>query len=52
MDWLLRPVIKGMCSYESLLNGTLGLEDILRMNTALDVMAENQMIAEQAARKD
>lgn len=41
-DWLLRPVLEGMCRYESLINGTLGLEDIAKMNDALDVRAENE----------
>jgi len=40
-DWLLRPVLRGMCKYESLLDGRLGLLDISRMNEALDVEAEN-----------
>lgn len=41
-DWLLRPVIDGLCQYESLKDGTLNLEDIARMNDALDVRAENE----------
>lgn len=44
-DWLLRPVVKCMCLYESLLEGKVGLEDISRMNEALDVIAENNRIA-------
>lgn len=40
-DWLLRPVIDGLCRYESLKDGTLGMEDIAIMNEALDVRAEN-----------
>lgn len=42
-DWLLRPVLEGMCRYESLLDCTLGLEDIARMNDAIDVRNENQI---------
>jgi len=34
--------MEGLCRYESLLDGTLTLEDIARMNDALDVRAENQ----------
>jgi len=34
--------MEGMCRYESLLDGTLTLEDIARMNDALDVRSENQ----------
>jgi hypothetical protein len=41
-DWLLRPVIEGMCKYESLQDGTLELADIARMNDALDVKYENE----------
>lgn len=41
-DWLLRPVLKGMCKYESLKDGTLDLEDIAKMNDIIDVEAENE----------
>lgn len=41
-DWLLRPVLEGMCRYESLKDGTLDLEDIAKMNEALDVRSENE----------
>lgn len=41
-DWLMRPVLAGCCRYESLLNGALGLEDLARMNEALDVQHENE----------
>ena len=41
-DWLMRPVIEGVCKYESLLDGTLDLVDIDRMNVALEVKIENE----------
>ena len=41
-DWILRPVMRGMCKYESLLDGTLDLADIALMNDALDVQEENE----------
>lgn len=41
-DWLLRPVLEGMCKYESLKDGFLDLEDIAKMNDALDVKIENE----------
>lgn len=41
-DWICRPAVEGMCSYESLKNGALDLEDVARMNAALDVKAENE----------
>lgn len=44
-DWLLRPVVKGMCRYESMKNGDLDLEDVALMNDALDVVAENERMA-------
>jgi hypothetical protein len=40
-DWLLRPVLEGMCKYESLKDGTLDLADVSLMNDALDVKAAN-----------
>lgn len=41
-DWLIRPAIEGVCRYESLKDGTLDLEDVARMNAALDVKTENE----------
>lgn len=41
-DWLMRPVLEGLCKYESLFDGTLGVEDVARMNDALDVKNENE----------
>lgn len=41
-DWLLRPVLRGLCKYESLVDGTLSLADLALLNEALDVEAENQ----------
>lgn len=41
-DWVLRPVDEGMCKYESLIDGTLDLEDVARLNDRLDVKAENE----------
>ncbi len=41
-DWLMRPVLRGLCKYESLIDGKLSLIDFARMNEALDVELENQ----------
>jgi hypothetical protein len=41
-----------MCRYESLLDGTLGLEDIALMNDALAVKADNEVIAREAMSKE
>lgn len=41
-DWLMRPVLEGICSYESLIEGRIDLFDIARMNDALDVRNENE----------
>jgi hypothetical protein len=41
-DWMLRPVGEGMCRYESLIDGTLNLADVARMNEYLDVRNENE----------
>lgn len=44
----MRPVVKGMCRYESLKDGTLDLADIALMNDALAVIADNEQIARDA----
>lgn len=49
---MLRPVIKGMCKYESILDGTLDLADIALMNDALDVVADNEWLIEEARERD
>lgn len=41
-DWMMRPVLAGCCRYESLVDGTLGLLDVVLMNEALDVRDENE----------
>jgi hypothetical protein len=39
--WVMRPALAGVCLYESLVDGTLDLGDVARMNDALDVREEN-----------
>lgn len=51
-NWLMSPVLAGLCKYESLLDGTLDLFDIARMNDALLVKSENDYRATEAARKN
>lgn len=41
-DWLMRPVLRGLCRYESLINGEIDLEDVARMNDAITVQDENE----------
>jgi hypothetical protein len=41
-DWLMAPVLAGLCRYESLIDGTLGVADLARMHDALAVRAENE----------
>lgn len=41
-DYLMRPVLAGMCKLESLLDGTLDLGDIAWANDALAIKAENE----------
>ncbi|WP_281659639.1 DUF6889 family protein [Microvirgula aerodenitrificans] len=47
-DWLLVPVVRGMCRYESLGDGTLDLADIALMHDMLAVQADNEEIARRA----
>lgn len=51
-DWLMRPVLEGMCRYESLLDGRLKLVDVARMNDALDVKYENERRLNEALAKE
>ena len=41
--------MEGLCKYESLIDGTLGLEDVALLNDALDVRAYNEERLRQAA---
>jgi len=51
LDWLLTPVERGWCRYESLIDGTLDISDIARMNDAIGVIDENRRRMEAAARR-
>lgn len=41
-DWIMRPVLESCCKYESLIDCSLTLEDLARLNGALDVKYENE----------
>lgn len=41
--YYMRPVLAGLCKYESLLDCTLNISDIAFMNNALDVQKENEI---------
>lgn len=43
-DWLMRPVLRGFCKFESLRDGTLSLYDVALMNEAADVEAYNTQV--------
>lgn len=45
----MRPVVEGLCKYESLKDGSLDLEDLMRMNDALNVRDENNTRLQEAA---
>ena len=51
LEWILRPVARGWCRYESLVDGTLDLADIAIMNDAISVQEENIARARAAAEK-
>lgn len=46
LDYAMRPVLEGMCKFESLVDGTLSLRDLGIMNDALNARAENSRRAE------
>ena len=39
----MRPVLRGLCKYESLIDCSLSLEDLALLNDALDVQEENEL---------
>lgn len=45
----MRPVLAGMCRYESLKDGSVDLFDIARMSDAIEVRDENTRRANRAA---
>jgi len=50
-DYLLAPVLAGLCKYESLKDGTIDLSDIALMNDALACKADNEALARETLRK-
>lgn len=46
----MRPVLRKLCKYESLIDGTLDLADIALLNDALDVQEENEMRYREASK--
>lgn len=42
-DYLMRPVMRGLVTYDKLLDGSLSLNDVARMNEAIDVEDENNL---------
>ena len=50
-DYLLAPVLNGMCRYGELMDGSLTLVDIARMNEALIVKSENEARMMDAAKQ-
>lgn len=43
LDYIMKPVLRGICKYESMIDGTLSLYDVALMNAAIDVLDENTM---------
>lgn len=44
--------MEGLCKYESLIDGTLSLEDVAFLNDALDVRSANEEIIRQQAERN
>ncbi|MBU0601134.1 MAG: hypothetical protein KKD25_01880 [Gammaproteobacteria bacterium] len=51
-DWVLSPVLAGLCKYESLIDGTMSLADVALLNDALLVRSDNQDIARRRMEKN
>jgi hypothetical protein len=52
MDFILRPVLAGMCKMESAYDGTLDLAAFALMNDALAIKAENEWRMIEASKND
>lgn len=50
MDFIMRPVLRGMCSYGDIASGLLDLCDLADMNDALTISDYNQWVAEEAVK--
>jgi hypothetical protein len=50
MSWILEPVYRNMCKFESLKDGSVDLSDIALMNDKIVEKAENEFRAREAAR--
>lgn len=46
----MRPVLRGLCRYAEVIDGTLTLFDVAEMNDAIDVLDENSWRAQEAAK--
>ena len=44
LDWLYRPVLRGLCRAESLKDGSLDMCDIAELNEAIDVEETNKYL--------
>lgn len=44
----MRPVLAGLCKFESLKDGTIDLADLALMNDALQVQQDNQLLAQES----
>ena len=52
-DWLMRPVLRGLCKYESLKGFELDLHDFAVMNEAIDVeIANRELITDWVKKQD
>lgn len=46
----MRPVLRGLCKYESLIDGTLTLCDVADLNDAITASDENAWRAQEASK--
>jgi hypothetical protein len=52
LDWVFRPVLRGVFRGESLFDGTVGMMELAMANQALDVQDENQYLYQEANKPD
>jgi hypothetical protein len=50
-DWLWRPLDAGYCRYTEIIDGTLDISDIAKMNDIIDCKNENAARAHEAVER-
>jgi hypothetical protein len=48
--WIWRPILAGKCTLEGVLNGLVGVEELLKLNALLDMSEAYQAYADEKSK--